>query len=307
MSKERKILHSPYGKRSLAYIDTVGMWFCRRLTLQEKRFLRSAFEGRIEFRSAWVFKRPVFRVNGRLIPHLAAIKVQQPTLGGLKLLQTLFRDESPPQINKVDIALDVPTARPSIARALQAEIVRVLHKKGHRHKHEVRYDRGTVYLGFRAKRYQIAFYSGRPSKLCESPSMHMEHRFQSVSAVREIGITSIDALLNFDTPKFFAKHLSFNELNVVKLGRVVGGRRVARDRNFCANRRVRFAKLVLRAIYDDLGNAAFAYPHVPVLTYTLGALRNLGVTGVRSALTPVHVSSLLPWPPPKLTWFGADQ
>jgi hypothetical protein len=146
--------------------------------------------------------------------------IQGPSADALRFLQQRMTEQPFPWINHVACAVDfeVPTKRD--AEEFQRFIDAHLYKPHHRPGHGVEvYANTTTYFGFNSRRYRISTYADKVSRHTGSPCAHLECRFQSASAVRAVGISSIADLLAFDFPAFWTKRLRLYEYDPRRLAR----------------------------------------------------------------------------------------
>lgn len=183
--------------------------------------------------------------------------LHQPTSEALRLVFSLYRDVL---VCRVDIALDLITESRVDADAV----------KDYFDKHQVQRWRGhqklgrskeTTYSGVASCRNNVVHYSDRPSKVDGRSCCHLEWRISSAVAVRAAELGGLDALLDLDHRRFWARRLqllsmpeTFDEME--RLGKAIHGQSKrrkpwlshwsARGKVFTINRFVRLANANLR-------------------------------------------------------------
>lgn len=193
---------------TVSYIDTVQIWFPRRLKRYELDTIESLCMGK---RMYPICEKMVFHHKWK-----CRLILQRPKDEVFDFLYEHFGSEL--LINRVDVALDLLTESLS-----DAEIV-----KNYIHYHQVHLWHGkqpmyqyinTTYSAPRNSRRNYVTYASRLSKVIRKHCCHLELRFFAVDVVRNAGFPDILSLKDINYHEFWTKNLQLRELDLEKLGR----------------------------------------------------------------------------------------
>jgi len=192
----------------VSYIDTVQIWFPRRLKRYELDTIESLCMGKRMYPICEEMKfQPEWKC--RLI-------LQRPKDEVFDFLDEYFGSEL--LINKVHVALDLLTESFN-----DAEIVRNYinyHQVHLWHGKQVMVrSKNSTYSGARNSRRNFVKYADRPSKVAQMNCCHIELRFFTVGVVRNAGFPNILNLRDLNYHDFWKKHFQLRELDIEKLGR----------------------------------------------------------------------------------------
>jgi len=195
-------------KDRVSYIDTVQMWFPRALTDTEIKNINALCGPKRMFPIVKDMPvRPKWKCR-----HL----LQQPKPEVFDYLTQLFGEDI--WINRVDVALDLITRRPTEARLLKEFCERHIYHAWHGKYQIVRYKHST-YTAERGAPRVYDIYADKPSKVANQPCCHIELRFSGADSVRRAGFVTVHDLKNLNYHEFWKKHLRLREFDVEKLGR----------------------------------------------------------------------------------------
>lgn len=171
------------------------------------------------------------------MPHNARwklkIALRQPTRRCLRLLKEALGHDIAVLVSYVEIAFDMPAASAEHARLKRNFFLRSA-KMRYQHHPVVLDEHGTVfYFGRRTKKkgnkwvrcsHVIAAYADKPSKLLNAqphegslPCAHVESRVSGSAALAEMGIVSLDDLIDFDHTAFWEGHIQLFRLPLRKV------------------------------------------------------------------------------------------
>lgn len=192
------------------------------------------------------------------MPHNARWKLKialfQPTRHCLRLLKEALGHDIAVLVSYVEIAFDLPATSAEQAR-LRRNCFLASAKMRYQHHPVVLDKHGTVfYFGRRHKMkgkkwvrcgHVMAAYSDKPSKILNArptnnapPCTHIEHRAFGSAAIADIGIVSLDDLIDFDHPAFWELHIHLYQLPLRKvvgyqLAKAAGASLEVGDAAFC--------------------------------------------------------------------------
>ena len=192
------------------------------------------------------------------MPHNARWKLKialfQPTRQCLRLLKEALGHDIAVLVFYVEIAIDMPAASAEHARLKRNFFLRSA-KMRYQHHPVVLDEHGTVfYFGRRTKKkgnkwvrcsHVIAAYADKPSKLLNAqlhegslPCADVESRVSGSAALAEMGIVSLDDLIDFDHQTFWESHIHLFRLPLRKvlgyqLAKAAGGSLEVSDSAFC--------------------------------------------------------------------------
>jgi hypothetical protein len=166
------------------------------------------------------------------MPHNARwklkVELHQPTFDCLRLLKKAFGHDIAASINYIENAVDVLASSKDEALRIRNYLLASVKLPYLRHP-VVLSEHGTIfYFGPRIKQKGnklvrnervVAVYADKPSKILNArpsedavPCAHAEFRVSGSAAIADIGIVSLDDLINFDHPNFWGNSLRFYEL-----------------------------------------------------------------------------------------------
>lgn len=153
------------------------------------------------------------------------IKIEQPTRQCLRLLnKTLFKWKCRCSIAYLEVVLDLLTKFKREAAEVQKFLLSTMIIK---HKQRpVKLDRGTGYYGECKSPFVVGIYSDRACKISTDMNLngccHLEHRFFGSVAIANIGIRSVEDLIDFDFSSHWKKKIHMRQLiSKVELGRII--------------------------------------------------------------------------------------
>ena len=287
-------------RRACPFIDTVAVCMPRHLTGEERAEILTTCRG-LQYHPKESKKRKEqiwFKVEGRKIRYWVVITLQQPTNATFDILNRIIEGSARPVPNRFQVALDLLTENREKAERLHFLILRYFYKPWHREVHEIRRIRKpgghTDYMGFKECRSPWSMYSGRPSKISGGPACHIEWRFQGVDVLRELGITTLEDLKDYDYFRFLERRLRLCIFDMARLGKKLNGRT-----NRAPARKLSYSGVTVDERRAQLEMRRFAYSQdkiprdIPFADFFLHfEKKNIGI--VANYLINLDVSPFLP-------------